>query len=85
MMRNRDMPAGVAHREEQGPDGHYYAHVDPGLTKRELAAMAAMQGLLANPALVLEGVTVNEAVESFAITAAWAAEALFNELERPND
>lgn len=53
-----------------------------GLTKREEAAIAALQGMLANPLLAQDDMTVNEAIEGFSASAVWAADALFDQLEK---
>lgn len=78
-MRNRDMPATPA------GDGAN------GLTKREAAAIAAMQGFIAAPATRIER-HMKEAAEKGltfqAYVAQWAcryADTLFNELEKTDD
>lgn len=72
-MLNRDMPAKGFYK----PNDYYGCEKTfHGLTKRESAAIAAMQGFCANPQLH---------TTSFEIIASWAvkqADALFDELEK---
>ena len=73
-MRNRDMPAGVEPMDEA-----------IGLTKREAAAIAALQGILADSSFQVpdevrqELISANEVIAGMAVR---AADALFDELEK---
>lgn len=52
-MKNANEPAYPVNEQiDCLPNGGYFFHVYEGLTKREKFAMAAMQGILSNPALV---------------------------------
>lgn len=80
-MNNGDMPAGttsleISERYESG----YYDQAALGLTKREVFAMAAMQGWLARCANVPHTIELNP--ESMASVAVSMADALLKELEK---
>lgn len=60
MMKNADMPAMPI---ELNGFGQFAPEVYTGLTKREMFAMAAMQGLLSDPNMTLTS-AINVAVEA---------------------
>lgn len=75
MRRNRDMPA--------YPKANPYVAEPGGLTKREAAAIAAMQGMMANDKSIS---ALRDGIEGFcqatSIASVAHADALFDELER---
>jgi hypothetical protein len=78
-MKNGDLPAMPAHQvwQDCGIDGnsgpHYVETVQQGLTKREMFAMAAMQGFCSNPMV---------SYKSLAEYAVETADSLLAELEK---
>ena len=84
-MKNRDMPAAPpAHRT------FFSGEEATGLTKREAAAIAAMQGVIGNPdymkALAKQfGTSGMKAPDYVALAARDLSDALFDELEKPHD
>ena len=92
-MRNRDLPAVAGEVAEWGEHpligadgkeaGHYVGSrtvQHAGLTKREAAAIAAMQGLLANPSIKHQARGSYKATD-IAYFAVMHADALFDALE----
>ena len=73
-MSNKDEPA-YPHQQIDS-DGHHHA-TDSGLTKREVFAKAAMQGMLANPHVFAEMSKEKIVPESIKF-----ADALLKELEK---
>mgnify|MGYP001333530170 CR=1 FL=1 len=68
------------HNSEQGPQD--------GLTKREYFAVMAMQGMMANPELLVNGstnmTTANQVLNSYAEDAVKSADALIEQLNKTN-
>ena len=87
-MRNRDMPAHSVSgaKERIGNQSHQEAG-SGGLTKREAAAIAAMQGQLASGTTAdiaqhVKDVSEEECTAHYAVA---FADALFNELDKDGD
>ena len=77
-MKNADLPANPTIYADMGHNGQREIYCDQtGLTKREMFAMAAMQGMLSNPTL---GYDVG--CSTVAECATGYADALLAELER---
>lgn len=86
-MKNRDMPAKPCQYDtgqvKQVEMNQYRSVLEngPGLTKLETAAIAAMQGFLADPEITRDGNSLELIIKS----SVKAANALFDELEKGNE
>lgn len=80
-IKNGDLPASPTIYADMGINGQREIYCDQhGLTKREIFAMAAMQGILSNRAMIDE-ITIKSA-DWIARRSCIASDALLSELER---
>ena len=75
--RNRDTPASPQDQNQYGGPAHIFC----GLTKREAAAFAAMQGMVASGERLMEDTSAHFVAQCAVIQ----ADALFDELEKRDD
>lgn len=81
-MKNADTPAMPTALTEYTPDGKEYTQEYEGLTKREMFAMHAMQGLLSDSDYADSYETAKEWRKNVSEAAVEFADALLKELEK---